>query len=61
MDITQIIVTIAICIAALIVLYFLIAGLVFLIASRSMKKTTKKWDDDFNKGFDSDFFKRNRR
>lgn len=61
MDITSIIITIAVCIAALIVLYFLIAGAVFLIASKSVKKTAKKWDDDFNKGFDSDFFKRNRR
>lgn len=60
MDITQIIITIAICIGALIVLYFLIAGLIFLVASRSMSKTAKKWDDDFSKGLDSDFFKRNR-
>lgn len=58
MDITAIIITVAACIAGLIVLYFLLAGIVFLVASKKAKKAFDEFDRDFDKGFDSDFFKR---
>lgn len=57
MDITSIIITIAICIGALLFLYFVCAGIIFLIAARQARKTVR----DFDKGFDSDFFKNTRR
>lgn len=61
MDITSIIITVALCIGALVVLYFLLAGIIFLIGARQARKITHDFQKDFNKGFDSDFFKRNRR
>lgn len=58
MSITAIILTVAACIAGLIVLYFLLGGIIVLVASRKAKKAFDAFDKDFEKGFDSDFFKR---
>ncbi|WP_461169303.1 hypothetical protein [Arthrobacter sp. Z1-15] len=51
---TAIILTIAACIAGLVILYFLLGGIFLLVAGKKAKKTF----DDFDRGFDGDFFNR---
>lgn len=60
MNPVQIIITIAACVAVLIVLYFALASFIFAIMAKRASKELKEFDKEFDKGFDSDFFKRHR-